>query len=219
MQKASAFTAAALFAGLAAVAAPSAANARIIFETAAFTGVDTGEYIVYDTRYIGAVFTLSKTTQITGIGGQFGGYPAGTIFGAIIPISSGTGLPDLSPSMIEADSKGHVKFAAPSATTDLTEPLDVTLSAGSYAVVFGAGAFGADGSGGLGDGNTTIGSPGFVQYASWNGDAWTSESFDGVRITVSAVPELSTWAMLTIGFVGLGFAASRNGIRGSRALG
>ena len=187
------------------------ADASTIFETAAFTGVDTGEYVVSDTRYFGVAFTLDQTTQITGIGGQFGGFPGGTIFGAIVSLPSATALPDFTPSGIEANSLAHVVFAAPSATTDLTESLNVSLGAGTYGVVFGSGAFGADGFGGLGDGNNPVGSPNFFTYFEFDGDgnSWEGASLDGARITVSGVPEASTWAMMLIGFGGLGFAVAR----------
>ena len=194
---------------LVAGAVATSADAKTIFETATFTGVDTGEYIVSDTRYFGVAFTLDQTTEITGIGGQFGGFPGGTIFGAIVSLPSETSFPDFTPSAIEANSLAHVVFAAPSDTTDLTENLDVTLSAGAYGVVFGSGAFGAEGFGGLGDGNNPVGSPNFFTYFQFDSDSWEAASLDGARITVSGVPEASTWAMMLIGFGGLGFAGAR----------
>ncbi|HEY5204124.1 MAG TPA: PEP-CTERM sorting domain-containing protein [Roseiarcus sp.] len=201
----------------------TSSEAKTIFETATFTGVDTGEYIVSDTRYFGVAFTLDETTEITGIGGQFGGFPGGTIFGAIVSLPSADSLPDFTPSTIEANSLAHVVFAAPSDTTDLTENLNVTLSAGAYGVVFGSGAFGAEGFAGLGDGNNPVGSPNFFTYFAFDGDgnSWESASLDGARITVSGVPEASTWAMMLIGFGGLGFAsyrASRSRTEGARKL-
>jgi hypothetical protein len=39
------------------------ANADIILQTALFTGVDTGEYIVHSDRFIGASFVLSSPAQ------------------------------------------------------------------------------------------------------------------------------------------------------------
>ena len=42
---------------LAAGAVATSADGGAIFETATFTGVDTGEYIVSDTRYFGVAFT------------------------------------------------------------------------------------------------------------------------------------------------------------------
>ena len=194
---------------LVAGAVATSADAKTIFETATFTGVDTGEYIVSDTRYFGVAFTLDQTTEITGIGGQFGGFPGGTIFGAIVSLPSETSFPDFTPSAIEANSLAHVVVAAPSDTTDLTENLDVTLSAGAYGVVFGSGAFGAEGFGGLGDGNNPVGSPNFFTYFQFDSDSWEAASLDGARITVSGVPEASTWAMMLIGFGGLGFAGAR----------
>ena len=196
--------------GLSLAAAPTPANATILFETAAYTGVDTGEYIIQDTRFIGAAFTLTKSREITGIGGQFGGYPSGSVFGAIVPLASQTSLPSFAPSAIASNAVADVVFSLPTVTAiDFTAPLDVTLPAGSYAVIFGSGAFGASGWGGLGDQNTPIGSPNYVSYFSFDGDVWSGDSYDGVRITVSGVPEASTWAMLIAGFAGLGLCGYR----------
>jgi hypothetical protein len=206
---------------LAAGAGATSADAGTIFETATFTGVDTGEYIVSDSAYFGVAFTLDKTTEITGIGGQFGGFPSGTIFGAIVSLPSVTSLPDFTPSTIADNSLAHVVFAAPSATTDLTQKVDVTLGAGTYGVVFGSGAFGAEGWGGLGDANNPVGSPNFFAHFDFDGDTWEGDSLDGARITVSSVPEASTWAMMLVGFGGLGFAgyrASRSRSEGVRKL-
>jgi hypothetical protein len=205
---------------LAAGAVATSADAKTIFETATFTGVDTGEYIVSDSRYFGVAFTVDKTTEITGMGGQFG-FPSDTIFGAIVSLASATAFPDFTPSTIEASSLADVVFAAPSDTTDLTENLNITPSAGSYGVVFGSGAFGAEGWGGPGGNNDPVGSPNFFTYFQPDGDSWEGASLDGARITISGVPEASTWAMMLIGFGGLGFAgarASRSRPEGDRKL-
>jgi hypothetical protein len=211
MHKIGIAAAAACVMALAIAAAPDTADAGIIFSTANYTGVDTGEYVVSDDRHFGVAFTLDKATEITGIGGQFGGFPSGTIFGAIVSLPSATSLPSFTPSEIEANSLAHVVFTAPGTTTDLTEKLDVNLAAGSYGVVFGSGAFGADGAGGLGDGNNSIGSPSFFTYLSFDldGNSWETASLDGARITVSGVPEISTWAMMLAGFVCLGLLGYR----------
>jgi hypothetical protein len=206
---------------LATGAVVTSADAKTIFETATYTGVDTGEYIVSKMRYFGVAFTLDKTTEITGIGGQFGGFPSGKIFGVIVSLPSATSFPDFTPSTIAANSLADVVFAAPSDTTDLTEKIDVTLGAGTYGVVFGSGAFGANGNGGLGDGNNSVGSPNFFTYFQFDGDSWEAASMDGARITVSGVPEASTWAMMLLGFGGLALAdarASRSRADGIRKL-
>jgi hypothetical protein len=49
-----------------------------------------------------------------------------------------------------------------------------------------------------------ISSVGFV-----NAPSFPSEGFNLSLISVSAVPEPSTWAMMILGFVGLGFMAYR----------
>lgn len=188
----------------AASAVPS--KAAIVFESASFSGIDTGEYIVQADRFIGAAFTISQTTSITGIGAQFGGFPAGTIFAAIVPLSSPTGFPSLLPDQLAGASIADVVFSVPGGIHDLTEPLSVTLAPGNYGLVFGSGVFGADGFAGLGDGNDTIGSPFFFQ--SLFSDEWQPQNPQGIRVFVlgSAVPEPATWAEMVLGFAGLGFA-------------
>jgi hypothetical protein len=86
----------------------------------------------------------------------------------------------------------------------------VTLAPGNYGLVFGSGLFGANGFAGLGDGNNTIGSPFFFQ--SLFSDEWQSQDPQGIRVFVlgSAVPEPSTWAMMLLGFLGLGFVFHRS---------
>ena len=136
-------------------------------------------------------------------------------------LASATAFPDFTPSTIEASSLADVVFAAPSDTTDLTENLNITLSAGSYGVVFGSGAFGTEGWGGPGGNNDPVGSPNFFTHFQPDGDSWEGASLDGARITISGVPEASTWAMMLIGFGGLGFAgarASRSRPEGDRKL-
>lgn len=134
--------------------------------------------------------SLGKSTKITGVGGRFGGYPGGTIFGAIVPLASQTSLPSFAP--IVSNAVADVVFSLPTVTAvDYSAPLSVELPAGSHAVIFGSGPFGADGWGGLGDQNTPVGSPNYVSYFSFSGNAWGAESYDGIRITVSGVPEAS----------------------------
>jgi hypothetical protein len=203
--------AAVIAANLAIVATAVPASAKLVLETATYTGVDTGETIPQDGRFVGAAFTLGAAEQITSVGAQFGGFPSGTIFAAIVPLASQTSLPSFLASNIAANAIADVVFAVPQqpggGPIDMSVPLNVTLSAGSYAVVFGSGAFGADGFAGLGEQNDAVGSPNWI--STLFDDTWSADSLDGVRITVTAadagaVPEPSTWAMVILGFVGLG---------------
>lgn len=173
----------------------SAARAATILETAAYTGNHPGDYTLTASRFIGASFVVSNRTQITGIGGEFGGFTSGTIFGAIVPLANLTSFPLVSPSQLPSISLANVVFSVPSATgfptpaNDLLEPLSVILNPGAYGVVFGSGLFGASGNAGLGDGNTTIGSPVFFQRFDVAGpvDAWQSFGGQGVRIVVDGL--------------------------------
>jgi hypothetical protein len=206
---------AAIVANLAILAVPVSASAKLVLETATYTGNDAGEYIVQDGRWIGAAFTLSSTQQITSVGGQFGGFPGGMIFAAMVPLASQTSLPNFTPSDIETYAIADVVFSVPQAVAiDYTVPLSVTLPAGSYAVIFGSGAFGASGFAGLGDLNDVVGTPNWAN--TFFDDAWDADSYDGVRITLTAAPEPSTWAMLLVGFAGLAFV-SNSRMRRSRA--
>ena len=122
------------------------AHADTILETASFTGTHNGDYTVSATRFIAASFAVSNPTEITGIGGEFGGYPSGKIFGAIVPLANLTSFPSVAPSQIPSISLADVVFSTsgntPPKGNDLLEPLSVTLSPGAYAVVFGSGLFG-----------------------------------------------------------------------------
>ena len=115
------------------------ARAGLIYESAAYTGADPGDYIVQADRLIGARFSVAATTQVTSIGAGFGQGGSGTIFGAIIPLASMTAYPSVPPSQLPAISLADVVFAAPASVSDLAVKLSATLLPGAYAVVFGSG--------------------------------------------------------------------------------
>ena len=187
--------------------------ADTIYQSATYTGNDTGEYILTDYDLIGGAFTVTGKTSITAIGAQFGGYPSGSIFGAIIAVDPTTGIPLYSKSQLETNNFGHVVFSVPQVTaTDLAIPLSLTLDTGTYGVVFGSGLFGTTGNAGLGYLNDTI-SPDGV-FRSFFSDGYQTFADSGVRVfvegeAVAAVPEASTWAMMLVGFVGIGFMTYR----------
>lgn len=177
------------------------AGATVLYQSAAYSGEDTGEYILSSDNFMGAAFTLAKTVTITGIGAQFGGYPGGSIFGAIVPLSSIGSFPAGASTALADISLGHVVFGVTQGTQDLVVPLTLTLGPGTYGVVFGSGQFGATGYAGLGDNNTAQGRP--TLFRSFFSDGWASFSDSGVRITVegtTAVPEPAAWALMLTGF-------------------
>ncbi len=189
----------------------SAAKADVVYQSATYTGADAGEYIINSNNLMGATFHLDHTTTITAIGAQFGGYPGGSIFGAIVNVGA-NGLPAGPSNDIAAISLAHVLFSVPTATaTDLSVPLSVTLQAGTYGLVFGTDQFGATGYAGLGWENNPVGQS--TLFRSFFSTDWAEFGDNGVRVfvegTVAAVPEPSTWAMMILGFAGVGFMAYR----------
>ncbi len=211
-QKTTGWRAAAFALICAATMSSSPSKADVLYQSASYSGVDTGEYILHGDDLIGAAFTLSQTTSITAIGAQFGGYPSGSIFGAIVSLNPQTLLPSFAKSDLVSNSLAHVVFAVPQATAiDLSQPLSLTLGPGTYGVVFGSGLFGATGYAGLGGQNDPVGSS--TLFRSFFSDGWSDFSDNGVRLfvegQVAAVPEPSTWAMLLLGFAGTGYLAYR----------
>ena len=106
--------AAAFAANLAILAAPVSASAKLVLETATYTGVDTGETIVQDGRFVGAAFTLgAPSSKSPASADQFGGFPSGTIFAAIVSLASQTSLPSFLASDIAANAIADVVFSVP----------------------------------------------------------------------------------------------------------
>jgi hypothetical protein len=213
---------AALSFGIAAATAFAApAQAALVYESATHTDDDAGDYSIYNTRWFGAGFTLTETTTITAIGGEFD-YISGNIFGAIVALDSAGGLPSFNPSDLAANTLAYAVFTGSGTATDLTAPLSVTLAAGNYALIFGGqGPFeGATGVGGMTEDNDLVGSPNLFQYFDGvYGDTWTHRSiYDGLRFYVEgtpagAVPETSTWAMMILGLGMVGYAMRRRTTR------
>lgn len=186
--------------GLAATFAVAAtAQAGVIYESADFTGVDTGEYILSSDNLMGAEFHLDARTNITGVGAQFGGYPGGDIFAAIVPLSAA--FPAGSSQDLASIAIAHTTFAVLGGLQDLITPLTATLEAGDYAVIFGSGQFGATGWAGLGWQNDPVGGSSLIR--SFFADDWQSFSDNGVRLVVEGalapVPEPADWALMIVG--------------------
>jgi hypothetical protein len=191
------------------IAAP--AYADTVYQSATYSGEDSGEYILSN-RLVGGAFTLTGTTNITGIGAQFGGYPGGSIFGAIIALDPATGLPTAAPGDLASVALAHTTFAVTPGTQDLLTPLAVTLAAGTYGVVFGTDQFGASGWAGLGWENDPAAGASTL-FTSFFGGAWQSFGEPGIRLVVegetAAVPEPAAWALMLVGFGVAGVAMRR----------
>jgi hypothetical protein len=191
-------------AALAASVCVSTAYAGTVFETAAYVNQEpdelAGGYFIDSSTYIGASFHLSSATTISGIGGNFTQYSDTSIFGAIVSLDPVTGMPN----DLLSNSLGHVVFAPSLSGGDQTAALPLKLAAGDYGVVFGSGLWGATGYSGFVGGQGGLGTNEFASYdggASWS--SWSNP--DEIRLTVTAVPEPSEWAMM---LAGLGLAGT-----------
>jgi hypothetical protein len=94
-------------------------------------------------------------------------------------------------------------------------PRAVTLQAGTYAVIFGSGAFGASGFADIGFNNIpTSGADIISDNENIYGDRWNTFNDEGAELFVdgtlaAAVPEPSALAAMIAGLIGLGFILYR----------
>jgi hypothetical protein len=96
-------------------------------------------------QYAGWRFSIDSPLVVDSVGGHLIGYD-GEIFAALTSLSSidsfPTGLP-----FTEEEVVATTTFAPPTTSDDVRTPLAARLAAGSYALVFGSGLFGATGEG------------------------------------------------------------------------
>ncbi|HEY4124568.1 MAG TPA: PEP-CTERM sorting domain-containing protein [Rhizomicrobium sp.] len=202
---------AAAFIGAMALAAPFAAHAGSIVETAVLTD-DSGDYNVLPgdfARLFGTTFTLTQKTELTSVGFGYGRFAGGSVYAAIVPVDPTTGFPLANASDIEAAALGHAVINAPFVTDasqigDATAALSLMLDPGTYAVVFGAGLYGTTGSA-FSEGNSL----GQDIFSSFAGSDWADFGGDDVRLLLNgdAVPEPMTLALMLAGLLGVAFVA------------
>jgi hypothetical protein len=202
----------------------SAAPARgdLIFQSA--TTVRTGPIttgaggIETDSVFYSAVnFFIPTNTIVSAIGGNFAGITASgnnEIFGAIVPVSGQNASPvppDLSSGVL-----GTTLIPVNNNRLDvLSGTLNLTLTPGWYAEVFGSGRFGA--TGGLTVAAVTLnGQPansnGIATYALRQSDGMKFDQAPGARYFVlgtAAVPEPSSAVLSLAGFAALLAVARR----------
>jgi PEP-CTERM motif len=188
----------------------TSASADVVLSNAP-TGTTISAFGRPDTQTYGEVFTAPVTGELTSFSLFLSSTSVGNIIGGI-GVWNGSGV----------SSVLYTSSQVASALTNTFSP-DVTVLAGQEYVAFLStnGVSGPDAITSMPVGNSVTGLNGFVYnnsvccggggtYANeiWNGsipflDAEFSATF------TTAVPEPSTWAMMILGFLGLGFVANR----------
>jgi hypothetical protein len=107
----------------------------------------TNTLVIVPEQYLAARFQLSQATRITEVGGMMQRYPAFdtvSIFAAIAELDSPAGFPVLPPSAFEPLAVARLDMTT-GEYADWSTPMDVLLSPGNYALIFGTGRFGVNG--------------------------------------------------------------------------
>lgn len=129
-----------------------------------------------DQTFYGSRFYVEVPTEVTAIGGHLLDYIEGSIFGVIVSLSGYNALPQGGP-FYSWEVMASTTFELSDVSMDFRVPLSVTLEPGYYALVFGAGRFGASSSA-VGllayEGQNTISGASFF---GWNGYYWANTSF------------------------------------------
>jgi hypothetical protein len=99
---------------------------------------------IFEGQFVGVRFRVPVDVTTTQIGGHFGG--PGSIFGAVVQLNSKFDFPD-SLDLSTRDVLGATVLDLSMPTAEFKADLAVPLKPGWYALVFGAGLFGATGSG------------------------------------------------------------------------
>lgn len=170
------------------------AKAAVLHESATFAA-GSGGNSAHATQYLASRFTLSQTSAITAIGGNIFLFPwlDNELFGAIVALSSApSALPSFLPSQLSSNTLAYTTFSPPTASSDFRTPLSVTLNAGTYALIFGAGQWDTSGWGSM----PFAGQSNLPGSSYFSGHLFTNAWFDGgvtrmrfvVEGSVSPVP-------------------------------
>jgi hypothetical protein len=135
---------------------PATARGAIIHESATLgpTGLGPGDApgigMNPAAAFIGSRFSVDSTVRVESVGGHFIG--SGTIFAAIVPLSSPTALPPGRPTSDPPDGLNALATAVinlPLPSAEVFAPLSLTLTPGHYALIFGTAEYGTAGSGNM----------------------------------------------------------------------
>jgi hypothetical protein len=146
-------------------------SADVIYESATMgTAGLTDGFGITSSQHVGSRFSIAQTTQITAIGGHMLQSGSGTLFGAIVELSSGTDFSNGFP-MSGSDVVASTVFDPGFPGSDYRVALSVTLVPGDYALIFGTNAFGAaNGTGSMAQPSNQVFDPNTSFFASSGGN-------------------------------------------------
>ena len=195
------------------------AKADIIFQTATPGTTPNGGVVLQgdgtsaNSFLIGASFTLTQQTDITGIGAGFltsaPGSSSGSIFGEIINLASPTSFPAQPVEALASLSLANTVFT-PTHDGDNFGGVELNLGPGTYGLILGSGLFGATGFATVADNNVPNGPQNLFEDDFDSGtppSIWDAGAPLDARLFL--VPEPATIAMFGLGLGMLGLARRR----------
>jgi hypothetical protein len=178
-------------------------RASTIFESGDFTGLNPGlgAQGVSANQYMGWRFTLPSETLITSFGGTlFLTVAGGTFFGAIASVadlSSFPGTPLTFSPIVTAVLSPPLHYTAGSLTT---ASVSANLPAGSYALIFGSGRFGASGVGGIANIASTPPPGNAMLVGNATADVWGNfRNGNYYFVSGNPIPEPQTGSLIVVG--------------------
>ncbi len=160
---------------------PSALHQSVRFESAKLgpTGQDHG-FTISENQWLGVRFTTATPLRVKAIGGHISQVTPGNLFVAVFPTSE-QAIPKSPP---KPEHALFIRtFDAPSVSREVRVPADFVLPPGTYAIVFGSGAAGANAHGVIPGTDDEVGSP---DYLSWADNHWVEGGFGGARFFIDS---------------------------------